>query len=80
MAEQVAMTHPDIPGSFAHAFPEAFEVVWKVRGWVITDEPDPEALPIPNEDAVKVADEAAKPAPVKEVKNTTLPGEVGTNG
>ena len=35
----VVMRHPEIPGEYAEATEEAFNVVWEEKGWVlVTDE------------------------------------------
>lgn len=89
-ADQIAMIHPAIPGEIAHAFPEAYEQIWKIKGWEMVDEPTEEEV-LAAEAAAKQAEQAAVVPAEPEVKTvdgpkqgskviSTSQGEVGTNG
>lgn len=89
--DQIAMIHPAIEGEIAHAFPDAYEKVWKIKGWIQIDEPSEEEV-LAAEAAAKQAEiDAAAPVPEVEVKTvdgpkqdskviSTSQGEVGNNG
>lgn len=90
-ADQIAMVHPAIPGEIAHAFPEAYEKIWKIKGWEQIDEPTEEevlaaeaaakqaeidAVPVSTEPEVKTVDGSKQGSKII----STSQGEVGNNG